>query len=180
MIRYRYLQFESMCEHEFAIYGGQFVRSLFSERLFQPCQIEESNQAVIADDDNNFPQDVEDDGVAHHNDEDDDDDDDNNNDDNNDDHSASADDNTLSALQPRKRQGSDKGSSSKKPRVERVNRREIVQACATLTDLACSTKAKPEMSVAIYSSILQLQDVARGQPVYKVDRVVETALQATQ
>jgi hypothetical protein len=73
------------------------------------------------------------------------------------------------------------GGSSKKQKVVPVSRTKIVQACATLTDLVCSTNVKPEMSVAIFASILQLQDIARGgQPVDRVDKVVETAQQATQ
>jgi hypothetical protein len=68
----RYLAFESMCEHEYAI-RGKFDKDLFSESLFQPCQLEERVEIVSNTDHNNFTQDVEDDGVAIHNDDDDDD-----------------------------------------------------------------------------------------------------------
>jgi hypothetical protein len=187
----RYLEFESMCEHEFAKHGCKFVRSLFSERLFQPGQMNEEEEenddeeeeeeasdsiqadnseasdSIQADNSAKFTQDfTQDDG---------DDDDD----------SSAADNITIAEMEKnlRKRSGAgnDTGGSSKKQKVVPVPHGRMAQACGTLTDFACSTKVKPEMSVAVFASILQLQDIARGKKaVDKVDKVVETAQQATQ
>jgi hypothetical protein len=46
--------------------------------------------------------------------------------------------------------------SSKKQKVVPVTRAKMVQAFAVLTDVACSTKGKPEISAVILASILQL------------------------
>jgi hypothetical protein len=195
-----YLQFESMCEHELAKHEGKFIKSLFSERLFQPCKIEECKQVVITDDvgqsfitskNRDFTQDFTQEEFTQDFTQEDFtqedftqvDEGDNTNDNDEDDASAADDNMTLGEIERelQKRPGYVvAGGGRKKQKVAPVSRTRIAQACATLTDLV-SSKAKPEMSVAIFSSILQLQDIVRGEkPVDEVGKVVETAQQATQ
>jgi hypothetical protein len=156
----RYLKFESMCDHECAKHGGTFVRSLFSERLFQSCQtvIEESVQAVIDDEDEDEEDSVDFTQVVEDDDDDEDDDD------------SVVDNITLAELALRKRPWYDIIGSGKKQKVVRVTHTKMASACAILADLACSKKGKPERSVVILACILQLQDLVRGEVVDNVKR----------
>jgi hypothetical protein len=83
-----------------------------------------------------------------------------------------------------------------KEKVVRVARSMMSQCVGTLVDLACGKNIKAETSVAIYSSLLQLQDICRGQGIDRgqdmargqlldesadrVNMVVQSAKHATQ
>jgi hypothetical protein len=197
----RYLAFESMCEHEYAIHG-KFVKGLFADRMFQPCQIERRDQVTIDDaasdsfldgqsvggssadigEDNwldqserRFTQDGEDDGVAITNDDDDE-------------GHSSSDDIALADLDRRKRPaGCDNGDISKKSKKRKllpVPRGRLRQIAGTLVDLASHKNVNPQLSVTVAASMLQLQDLARGQNfddvVEKANMIVQTAKLTTQ
>jgi hypothetical protein len=169
----RCLAFESMCEHEHAMHG-KFVKGLFAERMFQPCQIERRDQVAIDDsasngqavggDSNatgdlaNFSQDGEDDGVATTKNNDDDDE-----------GSSSSDDVVLADLVRQKRPTSkcdDEGGRRKtgeKQRLLPVPRGKMSQIAGTLVDLAGQKNLHPEMSHTVTASMLDLQDMVRGQ-----------------
>jgi hypothetical protein len=172
------LETNSQCIHEYKKSGGIFVRSLYPERLFQPHQMNKISPLMVTDGHDDVVMSSMDDNdeavggtilVAAQEPKPGDE--------------SSANSNEIagiSVLGKRKCcSGDDSFVSNMNSAMKRqkVNRSEMLQVCQNLTDYA--VQARPEIGTVLFSSVVQLLDIAQGRHTsLNPSEVVHSAAQA--